>query len=201
MKKINIALMVAVLLISAGAAFAQEFSAEMISTGEEGSFKGKIFVGNDKTRVEAPGTITITRMDQKVVWVIMPNEKAYIEQPFSPKSMVASRENFPGELERTFLEKELVGGKTALKYEVTYQVGGMTEHIFQWVDEATKIPVKTAGMDGTWTVEYRNIQRAFQDDKLFELPSGYSRIPYTPPSEHPTPMEPEDETPDTAPSY
>ncbi len=184
-------------MLLTGVAAAQEFSAEVISTGKDGDFKGKIFVGSDKVRLEAPGTVTITRMDQRVVWILMPSEKMYMEQPFNPKSIIASSEKLPGELERTFLENELVGGKVALKYEVTYELGGIQEHLFQWVDASNKIPVKTAAMDGSWMVEYRNIQLGMQDDKLFELPKDYSKIPNSAPSESSdAPMEPEDAPPE-----
>ena len=36
-------------------------------------------------------------------------------------------------------------------------------------------PVKTAAADGSWTVEYKNIDRGSQADSLFEVPAGFQK--------------------------
>ncbi|MFA5099424.1 MAG: hypothetical protein WC547_00880 [Candidatus Omnitrophota bacterium] len=53
--------------IFTAAASAADLSADMINTAGGKVFKGKIFMGNDKTRMETPESISITRMDKKVV--------------------------------------------------------------------------------------------------------------------------------------
>jgi hypothetical protein len=151
------------------AAPSREFSADVISTGTDGSFEGRIFVGTDKVRMDAPGTITITRMDQKVVWIVMQADGMILEQPFDPKSMITSRKDLPGEIEREALGKELVQGKPADKYRVVYDLGGMKDEVFQWIDPNTDIPVKTQAPAAGWTVEYRNIRIAPQPPELFDV--------------------------------
>jgi hypothetical protein len=39
-----------------------------------------------------------------------------------------------------------------------------------------KFPVKMAAVDGSWTMEYKNINMGTQPDSLFELPSGYKKM-------------------------
>jgi hypothetical protein len=168
--KVVILLCISVLLCTqAHAAPSKEFSADVISTGADGSFEGKIFVGTDKVRMDAPGTITITRMDQKVVWVVMQADGIIMEQPFDPKSMITSRKELPGEIERESLGKELVQGKSADKFRVVYELGGMRDEVFQWIDPEIEIPVKTEAPDAGWTVEYRNIRIGPQPADLFEV--------------------------------
>jgi len=64
-----------------GIAFAQDFSADMVFTIEDEILNGKIFVTEEKQRMEIIGDttiITITRMDKNVVWILMPEQKMYI---------------------------------------------------------------------------------------------------------------------------
>ncbi|MBU2227203.1 MAG: hypothetical protein KJ936_05970 [Proteobacteria bacterium] len=65
--------MVLVVVISiflfGGIAIARDFSADMVSTTKGGVVTGKIFVAEEKTRMETPQAITITRIDKNVVWI------------------------------------------------------------------------------------------------------------------------------------
>lgn len=159
-------------------ASAQEFSADVFSTIEGAAYEGKIFVTKDKVRMEIPGNITITRMDKQVVWMLMPNERMYMEQPFNPRNVAAATEDIPGEIERTFIGEEPVDGRMASKYRVVYETDGKSEAIFQWIDESHGIPVKTAAEDGNWTTEYKNLKIDTQPDSLFEIPEGYNKFSY-----------------------
>ena len=58
---------------------AEDFSADMVSSSPEGSFTAKLYVSGDKSRMETSGATTISRMDKKVVWILMPAEKMYME--------------------------------------------------------------------------------------------------------------------------
>ncbi len=165
-----------------GIASAQEFSADMVSTTKDGTFTGKIFVSKDKVRMEVPESITITRMDKRVAWMLMPGEKMYLEQPFDPRNAVATSENVSGEIERKFIGQEMLDTKMTNKYRVVYETEGIKETIFQWIDTASEIPVKTAAADGSWTMEYKNLKIGAQPDSLFEIPAGYQKFSYEMPS-------------------
>jgi len=174
----NFIILTVFMVLCANIAAAQEFSADLAATDREGNFKGKIFVGKDKVRMEVPGSVTITRMDQKVVWVFLPAERVFLEQPFDPRMIIASRKELPGETERKSLGNELAVGRLAEKYEVTYEVGGMSQTIIQWIDAKTGIPIKTAASDGSWVMEFRGLKIEAQPDELFELPKNVTKINY-----------------------
>lgn len=190
-KMVKLLFGVAVILSTflSGAALAQDFSADMVSTTKDGTFTGKIFVSKDKTRVEVPESVTITRMDKKVMWMLMPSEKMYMEQPFDPRNVTATSEGVSGEIERKLIGQETVNGKIASKYKVTYEVEGVRDAVFQWIDTASSIPVKTEAADGSWTMEYKNLKIGAQPDSLFEIPAGYQKFSYEMPTVEGMPQE------------
>jgi len=176
MKRVMIAAVVAAVMAVAGTAQALEFSADMVSTAAGQQVSGKIYVANDKVRMEMPGATTITRIDAKVVWVIMPEQEMYMEQPFDPEKIAGATEKMPGEIERTPLGTEAVDGKEAQMYRITYTSKAAEATVLQWVDKASGIPVKTEAEDGSWSMEYRNLVIGAPDASLFEIPSGYKKF-------------------------
>ena len=117
--------------------------------------------------------------------MLMPAEKMYMEQPFDPRSALASEEKLPGESERVFLGEEIVDGKNAKKYRVVYDMDGAKEAILQWVIEPAGIPIKTAAADNSWSMEYRNLKIGPQAVWMFELPPDYKKLSYDIPVEAP----------------
>lgn len=45
----------------------------------------------------------------------------------------------------------------------------------QWVATDIHFPIKTAAIDGSWSMEYRNIRMGPKPDSLFEIPKGYQK--------------------------
>lgn len=158
------------------AAYAADFSADMVGSSPQGAMSAKMYVSGDKSRVEMAGAVTINRMDKKVMWLLMPQEKMYIEQPVDMKAARSTREKVEGEVERTVEGREAVNGMNTTKYRVTYESNGLRETIFQWIDDVNRFPVKTAAVDGSWSSEFRNISTKSQDPALFEVPSGYKKM-------------------------
>jgi len=190
--KITVFGLMILLFFFGGTASAQDFSADMVSTTKEGVFTGKIYVAKEKTRMEMPQAITITRVDKSVVWILMPEQKMYMEQPLKPENIAASTDKMPGEIERKHLGTETVDGKKTKKYRIVYTAGNKRETIFQWVDTDSGFPIKTAAEDGSWIMEYKNLKTGKQPDTLFEIPAGYQKmsfgipsIPETKPEEKP----------------
>jgi hypothetical protein len=163
-------------------ALAEDFSADMISTTKSGIFKGKMFISKDKTRMETPESISISRMDRKLVWILMPKEKKYMEQSFDPGKAVATSEKVNGEIERKLIGQEKIDGKMTNKYQVVYTQNKKKVTILQWIAAGLQMPVKTAAVDNSWTMEYKNIKRAKQPDSLFEVPADYQKFSYQKPS-------------------
>jgi hypothetical protein len=158
-----------------GALFAQEFSADIISTNMGQNISGKIYNAPGKARMETSGVITIARIDKNMAWVLMPNEKTYMEVPLSSGNVVAGMDKMPGEIERRLVGKETIDGKAVDKYYVVYTAGGKTKALYSWL-LPSGIPVKTVAEDGSWQVEYKNINMAKQPDNLFEVPSDYKKF-------------------------
>ena len=159
-----------------GIAVAQDFSADMVSTTKAGVFTGKIFVAKEKTRMETPQATTITRIDKNVVWILMPAQRMYMEQPLKPENVVATTDKMPGEIERKLVGKETVGGKRTDKYRIVYTTADKKETVLQWIAADSGLPIKSAAVDGSWTIEYKNLKTGKQPDSLFEIPTGYQKF-------------------------
>jgi hypothetical protein len=170
------------IFFSATVALAEDFSADIINTTKGKIFKGKIFISKDKTRMETPESITITRMDKKLVWILMPKDKKYMEQPFDPGKAVGTQEKVSGEIERKLIGKEMIDGKMTNKYQIVYNQNGRKETLFQWFAPGLQMPIKIVANDNSWTMEYKNIKKAKQPDSLFEVPAGYQKFSYQKPS-------------------
>ena len=174
---ISVVLVVVIsIFLFGGIAVAQDFSADMVSTTKAGVSTGKIFVAKEKTRMETLQTIIITRIDKNVVWILMPAQRMYMEQPLKPENVVATTDKMPGEIERKLVGKETVGGKRTDKYRIVYTAADKKEAIFQWIAADSGFPIKSAAVDGRWTIEYKNLKTGKQPDSLFEIPTGYQKF-------------------------
>lgn len=172
------------ILVFAVASHAKDFSAEMLSTAQgEQDITGKLYTSGEKSRMETPEAVTITRLDKRVVWMIFPDERAYMEQPLRLEDVMASGK-VPDELERTFLGNEAVEGRGTKKYRITYATGaagaadGRKESVYAWIDNELDIPVKIADPKGKWSVLFKNIKTGTQPASLFEPPKGYKKLSY-----------------------
>lgn len=160
-----------------GIACALDFSADMVSSVKGGgSFTGQIFTAKDKVRMDMAGMTTITRMDKNVTWVIMPAQAMYMEQPIDMDKVVSATDKVPGEIERILLGQETIDGRATTKYKIAYISKDIRAEVFQWIDNASSIPIKTQSVDGNWAMEYRNLKTGTQDPSLFEVPAGYNKF-------------------------
>lgn len=173
---VRIFAMTGAVLFLGGAVFAEDFSANMISTTKEGAYQGKVFVTKDKMRIEMMGSITISRADRRAVWMLMPEDKTYMEMSLKPQDIVMTGEKTQDEVSRRLIGTETIDGKVADKYEIEYAVKGNNSRVFVWLVNNLNLPVKSAATDGSWSVEYKNIVVAKQPASLFEIPAGYKKF-------------------------
>lgn len=177
---ITLILAFASVLMFTGISTAFEFSADTIMTSDNHKMTGKIFSKQDRFRMEmtAEGQqmITITRADKKVVWHIMPQQSTYMEMPFNPNSKQAPKTEIKGEIERKLVGSENIDGHPTKKYLVTYKEGPVTEKVYQWMATDINFPIKTADLNNRWVQEFKNVKIGSQPDKLFEVPSGYTKM-------------------------
>lgn len=169
--------LIILMAVAASAAYAGDFSADVVSSSQGGPSTGRLWVSGDKSRMEMPRVTIISRMDKKVVWVLMSSQKMYIEQPINLQTVASTQDKIYGEIERTAEGNENISGRSTTKYRIIFEANGKRESIFQWIDKSAHIPVKTSAIDGSWSSESRNIQLGPQDPTLFEIPAGYSKMP------------------------
>lgn len=184
-KKLKTFLVFVLLLLSpafSGFGYAIDFSADVVNTMQGQTSQSKIFVKKDKIRLETEGVegYTILRMDKKIIWIVIPDEKTFIE--VKSEQPGGSSEKIRGEVSRKYLSSEIVNGYTTKKYEVQYLDKKTLQEAYQWVATDLKYPIKISGVDGTWSTEYRNILVAKQPDRLFEVPEGFERVAKSEPS-------------------
>jgi hypothetical protein len=161
----------------------KDFSADIVNKSGRNISTGKVFISGDKIRTEMQGAVTITRTDKKVAWVIMPSEKAYFEQSLDPRFVAASSAGkSETEVERKFIGNENMEGRGVSKYRVDYSYQGTKESVYQWVASGIDFPIKTAAIDGSWYIEYKNIKTSKLADSLFEVPAGYKKFSQGTPS-------------------
>jgi len=157
---------------------AQEMSATIVNNAGGRSATSKFYMKNDKVRMETEmggGMYTIVRKDLKKVWMVMPPSKSYMEIEESKEAQKLPEEKVKGEVSRKEVGKEVIDGHPTIKYEVTAKVEDKVTTTYQWMATDINFPVKMAAVDGSWSVEYKDIKIGGQPDSLFELPEGYKK--------------------------
>ena len=162
---------------------AAEFSADMINKSPMGNIEGKIFFkeGNFRQEMMMGGQkqITIFRKDKKVVWVLMPAQMMYMEMQAGSQQNMAPVD--PDEIDKIggkkYLGKEKVNGYVCSKYSYTFHDKSSGTAIY-WISDKLNFPIKmkTEGISGSMSMEYRNIQEKTVSASLFNIPDGYQKM-------------------------
>jgi len=165
---------------SVSSAFTLEFSAEQTVRKGAQSMRGKIYFQPDRWRVEMASPdgpkVAIHRLDRAVTWLLLPN-KTYVELPFRFDQIPQVAPKLEGEVGRKRVGKEQVGGRPTEKYEVTVEVNGRRQIMYQWVAQDIQFAMKTASADGSWESAYAYVNLGKQPAHLFEIPAGYTKVP------------------------
>jgi outer membrane lipoprotein-sorting protein len=167
--------------LATGLAQAAEFTATMVTKAGDKEIPGKIYVKDNKVRnelqVAGMASIHIMRPDKKVVWIIMPQQKAYMEMPFSQE---AQQKLLPlTEEQKAKMKKvgaETVNGYACDKYETTMSHQGKAMQVFTWLATDLGMPIKIVSADGSFSIEYQDIKPGEVGDSLFEVPQGYQKM-------------------------
>ena len=166
---------VCVALVGASHAEAVEYSADMVMRAEGKQFEAKTAVKGSKSRMEIVGATMIHRGDLGVSWTLMPGQNMYMEHKIDPQVLAQTGAYEDADVLREALGKDEVDGRAADKYKITYSHEGAPQSVYQW-SVAGDIPVKVAAVDGSWEVQYNNLQSAGVSDSLFEVPAGYQKF-------------------------
>jgi len=170
-----------VLLLAASLVQAAEFTATMVTKAGGVEIPGKIYVKENKVRneVQAGGqtSIHILRPDKKVVWIIMPQQKAYVEMPIThtaQQKMLPLTEDQKAKMKK--VGTETINGYTCDKYETTMSHQGKPMQVFTWVATDLGVPIKIVSEDGSFSMEYKDIKPGQVADSLFDVPQDYKKM-------------------------
>jgi outer membrane lipoprotein-sorting protein len=187
---VSVSIIVSVLLakssLAADPGALKNFSADIQTTTTKGNFTStsKIISKDGKQRIEhsARGreTVNILRPDKKVVWMLMPDRKTYMEMPLDARNQdILSKMHDPTiKTDKEFLGNEIVDGHPARKYHVTTIRDGKKETSgFIWeASDLNNFPVKYQNEDKTVTIVWKNIKFEKAPDSFFEIPAGYKKM-------------------------
>jgi len=162
----------------------KNYSADMETTTPHGSHTSKIFSKDGKIRMESSmqghSSINIMRPDKKVMWILMVDNKIYMEMPLDQNKLdIQSKLNDPDfKVDKQFISNDVVDKHPTKKYHLTITKDGKKE-MSGYIWEATDLnnfPVKHESEDKKMTTVWKNIKTGEVNDSVFELPSGYKKM-------------------------
>jgi outer membrane lipoprotein-sorting protein len=167
------------LLLLPTTAWPAEFAAQMVVKDGDKVMPGKIYVRDGWMRQEfndeSGQTITVVRPDKKVVWVITPSDRTYMELPLKAHLPGQFIQMPPDAVQKRPLGKETVNGYEAEKYQVAVRSGEGLEYQTIWVALKLGLPIKLVSDRRKFGIEYRSIREGKQADRLFAPPPGYQK--------------------------
>jgi len=174
------------LLLSCTGAGAQAlfrpFSADQIHTVGKKTTTGKVYAIEKALRTEAEQngkkSISIMRFDRKVMWILMPDQKMYLEMGNFGAGVAELASTMQGsKVDRTALGSEQVGAYHCDKSRVQVTYEGKQYTSIEWAaKELNGFVVKRQSEKGDWSTEYQNVQLGPQNPSLFEIPAGYQKL-------------------------
>lgn len=155
-----------------GIAAADDFSADFISKSSDPSDmpgKGKMYMKDGQMRMEMEGAVTIFRPEKGVMWILMEEQKMYMEQPLQGQGRMQSwNAGLANACNK--VGKETVSGLVCTKYELKDQ----SPKVYYWISEKIDFPVKIQDDNGYMLL--KNIKLGNVSGNLFELPAGYQKF-------------------------
>jgi hypothetical protein len=157
-----------------------EFSALMMVKDGAKVMPGKIYVSDGKMRQEfldvEGQTITIVRPDLKVVWVILPHQRSYLEMPLKTRLPGQFLQIPPQALGKRLVGQERVNGYDTEKFEVSVPIGRGLEKQTYWVAKKMGLPIKMECRERQFSLEYKSIREEKVPDRQFALPPGLQKL-------------------------
>jgi outer membrane lipoprotein-sorting protein len=160
-----------------------EYSADRTMESDAGTFTGKVHFTKDKERAEMQmqgmSSVTIQRRDKQLSWMLMPAQRMYMERSIR-EARQQMRDGPPDNVTISEVGKETVGGVETTKYKLLMRDGSAGG--FMWFTRegiAMKMDLlqKQGGEKTRMTITLSNLKIGPQDPALFEVPSGYNKMP------------------------
>ncbi len=167
-------------LVWTTASLAAEFRAQAVTRSALGEVTGTVFFQGENIRQElnlkGVPAVAILRGGEQRLWVLLPQNRTYLELPFTQEGM-------PGLLtlprqgqDMRLLGQETVNGYLCDKYAGNVTVLGRTLPRTVWVARDLHVPIKMVSADGSLAAEFTHIRPEKLDPALFLLPAGYARL-------------------------
>ncbi len=172
-------------LLAAGFCSGAEFSADIVQKASKKTYTGKIYVKGGKMRQEVRTSrftdIVINRPDQKSVYYVIPEDKAYMKvtsrvRVGADDPAARARMKKMGKMKKLGTEK--VNGYVCTKTQWTTKTAPkyvLTEWSCPKLGVLLRTEFKGPGGAGV-LIEYKNIKEGGVSDSVFDLPRGYRRI-------------------------
>jgi hypothetical protein len=174
------------LLLSAGLSQAAEFSATTITKTGGKKTPGKVYVKGNKARheIEIAGktAIQILRPDKNLLWIIIPQQKAYMEMPLTLEAQQKILLNVT-EKQKAKMKKvgtETINNYKCDKYETTMTHQGKSAKVYVCIAPELGVPIKMEAQNGSFSTELKDIKTGAVKDSLFEPPPGYRKMKMPP---------------------
>ncbi|MEM9444845.1 MAG: DUF4412 domain-containing protein [Verrucomicrobiota bacterium] len=154
------------------------YTAETTTTTQGMEVKSKIYFASNKMRTESnimgQSIITIVRQDKKVIWNLMEQMKTYMEMPLTEMTSQPLAYQPASDAKWENLGEESIDNQAAVKWSVTFDVDGKKQLAYYWLRQEDDVLIRSEvqGVVTTW----KNVKLGQPDAKLFELPTGYTKI-------------------------
>ncbi len=174
-------IVVCMLIVFSGVSLSAEFSADMIQKQRGITTKGKVYIKDNKMRMEMQTaghkSVNLMDTDTGLMRMLQPEQNMYFEMPAPKGGVVQSDEVLAKIADKKHVGAEKVNGHKCDKYEIIYHdksLGKMT----QWFSEKLNYPIKMIynGPQGEMLIEYKNIKQGKVDSSLFRIPAGYRKM-------------------------
>ncbi|HET8720858.1 MAG TPA: DUF4412 domain-containing protein [Nitrospira sp.] len=163
-----------------------EYSADATVENEEGTMKQKIFATPTKERKEmltgsGEGAVQIFRYDNKVMWMLMPSEKMYMEHSIGGGPSRGS-DTSQWTYEDTAMGEETLNGVRVTKYKTIAtstdgkKYGGFSWRTREGINVKQDLLYKEGNDKKRMLIELSNLQIGRQDPRLFEVPEGFTKF-------------------------
>lgn len=165
-----------------------EYSADSVMQTEEGTIEQHVYVTPTKERKETltgsgDGAVQIFRFDSKVMWMLMPSQKMYMEhQMGKPNPRQPAQDVSQWEVEENVVGEETLDGVKVTKYKtIATSTDGKKYGGFSWRTKEG-IPVKQdllykeGNEKKRMSTELKNLKIEKQDPQLFEIPKDFTKF-------------------------
>jgi len=152
-----------------------QYTATVLTTQGGQTSGGKMYVDNNKIRVEAKvqsqEVYSIVRPDLGKLFSVIPSQKVYTEIPISEND-IKMITPYSADVALTAVGDEKINGQDCTKYKMD-QIEGT---VYLWLNKKTQAPVQMTAEETGMKTEWQNLKVGAPAAKLFEPPLGYQKL-------------------------